>query len=78
MMGKNGPLLGKDTPPLQLVLKVTEGSAPIPLHEFGFEEAFNGISGHIHCTTPSPSVEQNACIIQTMCARPGLFAYASV
>jgi hypothetical protein len=78
MMGKNGRMLGKDTPPLQLVLKFAECPAAIPLHEFGFEEAFNGISSHIHCAAPSPSVKQSACIVQTMGACPGLFAYASV
>jgi hypothetical protein len=57
MMGKNGRMLGKDTAPLQLVLKVAEGPATIHLHEFGFEEAFNSITGHIHRTAPSPSVQ---------------------
>jgi hypothetical protein len=78
MMGKNSRMLGKDIPPLQLVLKFMECPAAIPLHEFGFEEAFNRISSHIHRTAPSPSVEQSACIVWTMDARSGLFAYASV
>jgi len=78
MMGKNGRLLSEDPTPLQLIFKVTECSAAIYLHEFCLEEAFNGISSHLHGTTPSPSVEQDACIIQTMCARLRLFAYASI
>ena len=78
MMGKNGRRLGKDTAPLQLVLKVMECSTAIPLHEFCFEQTFNGISSHIHGTTPASGVKQSTGIIQTMCARLGLFAYASV
>ncbi len=56
MMGKNGRMVGKSTTPLKLVLKFVECPATIHLHEFCFEEAFNGISGHIHRTAPSPSV----------------------
>jgi hypothetical protein len=77
-MGKNGRLLGKNTTPLQLLLKVVKCSAAIPLHEFCFEEAFNSISSHIHGTTPSSSVKQGMCIIQTMHARLGLFTDTSV
>jgi hypothetical protein len=63
LMGKNGRLLAKDTTPLQFVLKVAECPAAIPLHEFSFEEAFNGIADHIHGATPSSSVEQSMCIV---------------
>ena len=78
MMGKHSRLLGKDITPLQLVLEITKCSTAIPLHKFCFEEAFNSITSHIHGTTPSSSVEQSSCIIQTMYARLGLFTYASV
>jgi hypothetical protein len=78
MVGKNSRWLGKNTTPLQLVLKVMECSAAIPLHEFCFEKTFNGISSHIHGITPAPGVEQRTGIIQTVCACPGWFAYASV
>ena len=77
MMGKDSRIFGKDTAPLQLVLKFVECPAAIHLHKFCFEEAFNGISGHIHCTAPPPSVEQSTGIVQTMCACLGLFAYTS-
>jgi hypothetical protein len=78
MMGKNGRMLAKGTTPLQFVLKFAECPAAIDLHEFGFEEAFHGIAGHIHCPAPSSSVEQGTCIVQTMGARLGLFAYTRV
>jgi len=78
MMGKDGRRLNQHPTPLQLVFKVAERAAAIHLHEFGFEETFNGISSHIHGTAPSPSIEEGACIVQTVCAGFGLFTYASV
>jgi hypothetical protein len=78
LMGKNGRILGKGTAPLQLVLKFAECPAALHLHEFSFEEAFNSVSGHIHRTAPSPSVQEGAGIVQTMGARPGLCTDTSV
>jgi len=78
LMGKNRRMFGKDPAPLQLVLKIAECPAAIPLHEFGFEEAFNSISGHIHGTAPSSSVQEGTGIVQTMGACPRLFTDPSV
>jgi hypothetical protein len=44
MLGKNGRRLGKNTTPLQRVLKVVKCSAAVPLREFCFEETCNGVS----------------------------------
>jgi len=50
MMGKDCRVFSKDTAPLEFVLKVAKRPAAVHLHEWCFEEAFNGIPGHIHRT----------------------------
>jgi hypothetical protein len=75
-MSEDGRLACKDSFRLQLVFEFAQVAAIEPTHQFRFQQALDGVSGHVHRTAPPGRVLERPRVVHPMFSCLGLFTHS--